>query len=106
MAMLLAIIILWLACLSAFLGSEQQQLLTTRLSKKLSLTIFIVLVLASWLLFCGVYSGVIAALLVLSLVMVMWLTIIFVLGHLSIKLIPFALVGSLISAALVQLGGL
>ncbi len=106
MDMLLAIIFLWLGCLSAFLGSEQQQLLTTKISKKLSLTVFSVLVLASWLLFTAVYSGVIAALLILSLVMVMWLVIVFVLGHLSIKLLPFALYGSLISASLVQLGGL
>jgi len=104
--MLLAIIILWLGCLSAFLGSGQQQLLATKLSKKYSLTVFTALLAASWLLFGTVYSGITAALLVLSLVMVMWLTIIFVHGHLSIRLLPFTLYGCLISAVLVQLGGL
>jgi len=106
MDMLLAITFLWLGCLVAFLGSEQQQLLTARLSKKHSLPIFSALVLASWLLFGSVYSGIIAALLILALVMVMWLVIVFVHGHLSITLLPFALYGSVISASLVQLGGL
>lgn len=104
--MAVAIILLWLGCLMAFLGSDQQKLLTTTPSKKITLTAFSVLLIISWLLFCGFYSGITAALLILSLVMVMWLTIIFVQGHFSIKLLPFALYGSVVSAALVQLGGL
>jgi hypothetical protein len=104
--MFVAIIILWLGCLVAFLGSDQQKLLTTHLNKKISWTICTAFIVISWLLFSNVYSSVTAALLILSFVMVMWLVIIFVQGHFSIKLLPFTLYGSAISAAFVQLGGL
>ena len=104
--MAVAIILLWLGCLIAFLGSEQQKLLTTTPSKKITLPAFSASLIISWLLFCNYYSGISAALLILLLVMVMWLGIIFVQGHLKIKLLPFALYGSVISTALVQLGGL
>lgn len=104
--MFMAIIFLWLGCLIAFLGSEQQKLITTNLNKSLSLSAFAVFVFTSWLLFSDAHSGVITALLIMSFMMVMWLIIIFVQGHLSIKLLPFTFIGCVISASLVQLGGL
>lgn len=104
--MTIAIILVWLGSLIAFLGSKQQKLLATTLSKKLTLPIFSICLVSSWLLLCEVYTGVIAGLFILTVVMVMWILIVFVQGHSSIRLLPFTALGAVTSVALIQLGGL
>ena len=97
--------LLWLGCLLVFMASPHQKLCSKQVNKKFSWFVFTLLTSLSWLLFCAIYSMVIAAIVVLALIMAMWTAMILLHGHLKTKLLPFALVGGAIAILLVQLGG-
>jgi len=102
---MVATFLLWLGCLMVFLASPHQKLTTRRPSRGYSWWVFVILTTSSWFLFCAIYSMVIAAIVVLTLVMTMWTAIVLVHGHVKTKLLPFAVGGSVISVVIVQLGG-
>lgn len=102
---MLATFLLWLGCVLVFIASPHQKLTNRRPNKGISWGAFIVLTTISWLLFCAIYSVVIAAIVVLTLIMAMWAAMVLVHGHVKTKLIPFFICGSIVSITIVQLGG-
>lgn len=98
-------ILLWIGCVFVYLASPHQKLITKPYPQKISYSVFIVLVICSWVGFSQVYSMLISALFVLTLIMVMWGITVFLLGHIKIKLISYLIGGSVISLLLTQLGG-
>ena len=104
--MLLAVLLIWLGCLVVFLASSRQKLLKKPLNRKLSWIAFAASLTLGSVLFSAEYGGVIAAIVVLTLVMVIWPLMVFSHGHLKMKLLPFSCGGAALAVALVQLGGL
>ena len=102
--MILAVTLLWLGCLIVFLASPHQKFIKKRLSQMVCWAIFTVLALVSWFLYCNVFDGVIAGLMVLSFVMIMWPTIVVAHAHCSLKLLAFTCCGAVIFSVIAQLG--
>lgn len=101
---MLATFVLWLGCMLVFLASPHQKLTQKRPLKGISWGAFIFLTIISWLMFCAIYSMVIAAIVVLALVMTMWTAIVLVHGHVKTRLMPFFIIGSAVSVFIVKLG--
>lgn len=97
--------ILWIGCLLVYISSPQQKLLPTPISKVVSYPIFLVLVLTSWFALSQEYSGVIAAIVALSLIMVMWPTSVFIVGQIKPRAIPYIVSGTVFFSLLSVMGG-
>ncbi|CAM3553111.1 hypothetical protein SHVI106290_19645 [Shewanella violacea] len=73
--------------------------------KVFSISIFVSSLMASTWLFMEAYNSISAALLVLALTMLIWLSLVLQLGHVKAKLAPFSCFNLVFWLALVQLGG-
>lgn len=102
--MAIAVVLLWLAALSAFLSSKQQNLIEKRLSKLAGWGLFCALSFLGWLFFLGTYSGLTALFLAMSYLMAAWIAIVFVLGHYNPSLWQVGSVGALISVLVFYMG--
>jgi len=98
-------VLVWLGCLLVYMTSKNQKLMDKPLRVKFSYPISFIALLNSWVGFSQEYSNTIAAIVVLSLVMVMWSTIVLFLGHIKTTFIPFFAGGSVVTALMIQLGG-
>ncbi len=105
LAISVAISVLWCGCLTVFLSSNHQRLLAKPFSKSLSIPTFIGSVLISIWLFTLSYNVVASALVVLTFTMLIWLSLVLLLGHTQAKLIPFSGANLIFWLAVVQLGG-
>jgi len=87
-------------------SSPQQKLLHTRVTKIVSYPIFFITVLTSWFALSQEYSGPIAAIVALSLIMVMWPTSVFTAGQIKPRFIPYMVSGAIFFSLLSMMGGL
>ena len=103
--MSVAIVVLWIGCLTAFLSSKHQSLLAKPMMKFFSISVFIVCFMASTWLLTYIYNPIAAALMVLAFTMFIWLSLVLQLGHVKAKLAPLCWVNLVFWLAVVQLGG-
>jgi len=106
MKMEIAILLTWLGCVMTFTSTKHQKLLSYRVSKPAIWSIFVLLIVSSWLFLTIDYPFISAGLMVLSSVMMMWIVVVLAHGHIKLKLLPFTVAGAALSVALVQLGGI
>ncbi|MCG8412717.1 MAG: hypothetical protein MI746_00725 [Pseudomonadales bacterium] len=104
--MAIAVILLWLASLSAYCTSKQQLLLERPISKLLGWGIFSLSFFLAWLFLMGRYSSLSAFFLSFSYVMAAWIVSVFVLGHFKLDAWQFGSAGASISLVLFYLGTL
>jgi hypothetical protein len=97
--------ILWIGSLLIYLSSPNQKIITESLSKKITYPIFLVSVIMSVILLLTEYSAIIASLVVLTQVMVMWPSTVFILGHINPRLTTYIISGVLFFSSLSLLGG-
>ena len=102
--MVVAVVLLWLAALSAYLSSKQQVLLDVRFSKLTGWGLFTGFSFFGWLFMMGVYSGLTSFLIGMSYIMAAWISTIFFLGHYRVSLWQFGLGGALVSLVVFYLG--
>lgn len=104
--MAIAVILLWLASLSAYCTSKQQVLLERPTSKLLGWGLFLLFFFLAWLFLMGRYSSLAAFFLSFSYVMAAWIASVFVLGHFKLGAWQFGSAGALVSLVLFYLGAL
>lgn len=71
------------ACLSTYMASTRQRLLSSPLNKQLAWIVFVLLQLASTVLLANIYGLIAAALLILMMVMCLWTALVLASAHLS-----------------------
>jgi|GEM_PF-5690079 len=107
---------LWIGCLLVYVSSPNQKLLKSPLFSKILVSkplfkiilysLFSVLATISWWGMAQVYTYFIAALVVLSLIMVMWTCTVFILGHIKTSFISYFISGGIFFSILALLGGI
>jgi len=103
--MLCAVLVLWFGCLLTFTASPHQKFIAIPLNRRGAWSVFSLLVVVSWWLMSLSYSGVVSALIVLSLMMAMWQIIVFCHAHWFKKIVPLSCYGGLFFIGLTLLGG-
>ena len=103
--MSVAIVVLWIGCLTAFLSSKHQGLLDKPMMKFLSIAVFVACLVASIWLLTDIYNPIASALMVLALTMFIWLSLVLQLGHIKVRLVPLCCFNLIFWVAVVQLGG-
>ena len=98
----ISIICIWLGCLSAYLCSENQNVTAVQFKKALGWTGFIVLILAAIINTSMNYSLIVSLLMVLALVMICWVCVVLLHGHMSLRVIPNLIIGSLFISILIR----
>lgn len=81
----LSISCVWLACLSAYLCSENQRLISTPLHKVLGWAGYAALMTIAYLFAVNLYSSSVALLVILASMMMSWLCIVLINGHRFLK---------------------
>jgi len=102
--MFVSSVVLWCGCLLVYLCSPNQKIIKNSLQRKHAYPLALCAVVVSWLGFIQQYSGIIAALMVLTLMMVMWNVMVLLLGHIKTNLLSFIIGGSVVSAFITLLG--
>lgn len=102
----IAATLLWLAALSSFCASKQQNLVAKPLSKLTGWGLFTLLFFLAWLFMLGTYAALAAFFLGITYVMGAWIAMVFILGHFKPGLWQFGSGGIVLSVSLLMLGTL
>lgn len=83
-----SVILIWLGCLSAYLSSTKQNLISAPFHKGLGWTGFIALLMAALIFTSIFYSVVVSSLFTLAVLMFSWISIVLIQGHKTLKVLP------------------
>lgn len=97
--------LVWIGCVLIYISSKNQKLVEKPLVASVTYPLAAVAMITSWVGFSQHYTGVIAALVVLGLVMVIWCVTVLLLGHVKARFVPYLAYGGVITAVVTQFGG-
>jgi Zn-dependent protease with chaperone function len=105
MIKVIACLLVWLGCLLPYLASPKQVLTHYRPSKLQAWFGFVILLAISFFILGSVYSGIIAAIIMLVLVMCSWIITTLLAGHFSRQLIRVSLISAGLLSFITLVGG-
>jgi len=100
-----AFCLMWAGALCTYLSSTSQQLLVTPLSKKLCWSLLALCLAFSTYLLSTKFAVVSSLLFSTGILLMSWISIIFIAGHWKVKILPLSLYGAITLIFLAQLAG-